>query len=187
MLRGAALLEQGKLEDAANAFRDALRVSSEFLPAIVYLGACYAAGGRDREAVGAWQTALVSETDTPLVFRLAADGLLRLGDSAQAVALLSEAAERWPGETALVERHALALAAREGPANALDALLPSLEGATPVDVAMVSLAAQLAVASAARDDEGAAARVARIAVIAARAGAPQPLLSRWSDYLGARK
>jgi hypothetical protein len=184
MLRGAGLLDQGRLEDAALAFRSALRVSSEFLPAITYLGACYAAGGRDREAVGAWQTALITETDAPLVYRLAADGLLRLGDSAEAVALLAEAAERWPEETALLRRHTLAVAARQGPAHAVDALLPALERAERADPDLVALASQLAIASAARGDDRAAERVKRVAAVAGRGGAVSPLLARWNEYLG---
>jgi hypothetical protein len=183
MLRGAMLLHQRHLEDAANSFRAALRVSSEFLPAITYLGACYAAGGRDREAVGAWQTALVTESDSPLVYRLAADGLLRLGDSAEAVSLLAEAAGRWPEETTLLRRHALAVAAREGPAHAVDALLPALEHAERPDQDLVALASQLAVASAARSDEGAAARVTRAAAMASRHGPVPPLLARWAKFL----
>ncbi len=183
MLRGAVLLDQGRLEDAAGGFRAALRASSEFFPAIVYLGACYAAGGRDREAVGAWQTALVTESSSPLVFRLAADGLLRLGDSAEAVTLLAEAAERWPGETALVRRHTLALAAREGPAHALDALLPAVEKADTADTELVALAARLAIASAARGDDQAASRVARVAALATRHGEVPPLLARWKAFL----
>jgi hypothetical protein len=183
MLRGASLLQQGALEEAAGCFRDALRASSEFLPAIVYLGACYAAGGRDREAVGAWQTALVTETGSPLVFRLAADGLVRLGDSAQALSLLEEASERWPEETPLVRRHALAVAAREGVARAVDALLPALEQAQALDADLLALATRLAVVSAARGDDGSAARIARVRAVAERAGPLPPLLARWDAHL----
>ena len=182
MLRGAILLDRGKLEDAARAFRDALRVSSEFLPAITYLGACYAAGGRDREAVGAWQTALVTEHDSPLVFTLAADGLVRLGDSAQALSLVAEAAERWPDETALVRRHVLAMAGREGPAHAVDAVLTTLEQAGSVDPDLLALVGRLAVASAARGDDKADERVARLNAVASRAGQVPPLLARWHRF-----
>jgi hypothetical protein len=186
MLRGAMLLRQGKLEDAANGFRAALRASSEFLPAIVYLGACYAAGGRDREAVGAWQTALVTETASPLVFKLAADGLVRLGDSAQALALVAEAAERWPDDGSLARRHALAVAAREGPAHAADALVRALGQASSPDADLLSLAARLAVLSAARDDEGAAERVEKVKSLAAATGSVPPLLARWDEYFRER-
>ena len=44
-LKGLVLLSKGELDPAANKFRDALRIDSEFYPATFYLGACYAAGG----------------------------------------------------------------------------------------------------------------------------------------------
>ena len=58
MARGIARLRRGDLEPAAAAFRVAIKLASDFPPAAVYLGACYAAGGRDREAAGAWQLVL---------------------------------------------------------------------------------------------------------------------------------
>ena len=51
-LRGLTLLAQGKLDPAAQAFRAAMRAGSDFYPAMVYLGACYAAGGQHKEAAG---------------------------------------------------------------------------------------------------------------------------------------
>ena len=55
-LKGLALLGRNELEAAAQEFREALRIADDFLPAAFYLGACYAAGGRDSEAVapGRW-------------------------------------------------------------------------------------------------------------------------------------
>ena len=44
-LKGLTLLANQKFEAAANEFRDAIRASPDFYPAMVYLGACYAAGG----------------------------------------------------------------------------------------------------------------------------------------------
>lgn len=60
-LKGLSLLADRKLEPAAAAFRDAMRVSADFYPAMIYLGACYAAGGRDKEAAAVWRTALIRE------------------------------------------------------------------------------------------------------------------------------
>jgi VWFA-related protein len=51
-LKGVSLLSQNKLELAAGSFRSAMRTSADFYPAMVYLGACYAAGGNDKEASG---------------------------------------------------------------------------------------------------------------------------------------
>ena len=76
-LKGLALFGKGDLEPAADAVpRGAARLDSEFLPAAFYLGACYAAGGRDREAAGAWQTSLVSESEARIVYDVLADALL---------------------------------------------------------------------------------------------------------------
>ncbi|MCA1561266.1 MAG: hypothetical protein LC804_13730, partial [Acidobacteria bacterium] len=96
-LRGLALYSRGDLEAAAGQFRQALRLSSDFFPAAFYLGACYAAGGRDREAAGAWQTSLVTETDAPFVYTLLGDALLRLNEAEQATDILAEASSLWPG------------------------------------------------------------------------------------------
>ena len=74
-LNGLALYARGQLEAAAGQFREALRLDSEFFPAAFYLGSCYAAGGRDREAAGAWQTSLVTEGDAPFVYTLLGDAL----------------------------------------------------------------------------------------------------------------
>ncbi len=126
-LKGLALLGQGQLEPAAAQFRAALRISSDFLPAAFYLGACYAAGGRDREAVGAWQTSLVSEADSRIIYEVLADALLRLNDGKQAEAIIAEARERWPGDEVFIPRLAAAKVLLNQRAEALAVLEPYLE------------------------------------------------------------
>ncbi len=84
-LSGLSLYSRGDLEPAAAKFREALRLDSEFFPAAFYLGSCYAAGGRDRDAVGAWQLALVTETDAPFIYTLIGDALLRLREADRAL------------------------------------------------------------------------------------------------------
>ena len=54
-----------------------MRASADFYPAMIYLGACYAAGGNDKEATGAWRTALIKEGDALPLHTLLADALLR--------------------------------------------------------------------------------------------------------------
>jgi len=125
-LRGLALLGKGDLEASAAQFREALRVDSEFLPAAFYLGACYAAGGRDREAVGAWQTSLVSESEARIVFDVLADALLRLGDGEQAESIIREALGRWPDDDRFVPRLSAAEALQQRRAEALATLEPYL-------------------------------------------------------------
>jgi VWFA-related protein len=126
-LRGLALLGAGRLEPAAAAFRAALRISNDFLPAAFYLGACYAAGGRDREAVGAWQTSLVSETDSRLIYEVLADALIRLNDGEQAESIVEEARGRWPDDDVFAPRLAAAKVLQGRRAEALSVLEPYIE------------------------------------------------------------
>jgi tetratricopeptide (TPR) repeat protein len=107
-LRGLALLSQGKLDPAAQAFRAAMRAGSDFYPAMVYLGACYAAGGQDKEAAGAWRTALIRENDSVRVHTMLADALLRTGRGDLALQALTRARERWPDDEGLTRRYAAA-------------------------------------------------------------------------------
>ena len=107
-LRGLTLLADKKLEPAAAAFRDAMRGSADFYPAMVYLGACYAAGGRDKEAAGAWRTALIREGDTPALHVMLADAFLRQGRGDLAVEDLDAARARWPEDKGLQRRFAVA-------------------------------------------------------------------------------
>ena len=107
-LKGLSLLARQQLDAAANEFRDALRASPDFYPAMVYLGACYAAGGKDREAAGAWQTALIRLDDSVDVHALLAEALLRQGRGDQAFQVLDSARTRWPEDAELNRRFATA-------------------------------------------------------------------------------
>ncbi len=121
-LRGLGLLGKGELEPAAVQFREALRIADDFLPAAFYLGACYAAGGRDREAAGAWQTALITESDARIIYDVLTDALLRLGDASQAIEILTEARGRWPDDAAWLPRLAAAQATLQRRDEALSTL-----------------------------------------------------------------
>ena len=144
-LRGLAQYRVGKLEDAAKEFRAAVRQSSDFLPGIFYLGACYAAGGRGREAVGAWQTSLVGDDSSPDIFQLLIDGFLRIGETDAAIGAIEEAAAKWPEDYRFVVRATLAQAAQDKPAEALDRLRPWLDRQTG-DREALDLALRLALA-----------------------------------------
>jgi VWFA-related protein len=107
-LRGLTLLKDNKLEHAANAFRSAMRASPDFYPAMVYLGACYAAGGNDKEAAGAWRTALIKEGDTLALHLLLADALLRQDRRELALETLDGARARWPSDDGVKRRFVMA-------------------------------------------------------------------------------
>jgi hypothetical protein len=107
-LRGLSLLSQNKLDAAANSFRTAMRASSDFYPAMVYLGACYAAGGNDKEASGAWRTALIKEGDALPLHVLLTDALLRQGNGEIALQTVDRARARWPEDEGLKKRYVTA-------------------------------------------------------------------------------
>lgn len=125
-LDGLALYSKGQLEAAATKFREALRIDSEFFAAAFYLGACYAAGGRDRDAAAAWQTSLVTESDAPFIYTLLGDALLRQRQIDQALDILNEAATLWPDSAEVQQRLATALSMGGKPAEALKILDPYL-------------------------------------------------------------
>ena len=121
-LRGLTLFSQKKLDPAANAFRAALRASPDFYPAMVYLGACYAAGGRDKEAAGAWQTALIREADTAALHLLLTDALLRQGNQELALTTVERARAKWPEDDALRRRFVVASLLAGKPVEGFQAL-----------------------------------------------------------------
>lgn len=103
-LKGLSLLSHSQLEPAAGAFREAMRLSADFYPAMVYLGACYAAGGKDKEAAAVWRTALIREGDAVALHGLLADALLRQGRADLAIDNLDVARTRWPDDQGLRRR-----------------------------------------------------------------------------------
>lgn len=120
-LQGLLHYSKGELEPAAAKFRETLKLDSEFFPAAFYLGSCYAAGGRDRQAVGAWQTSLVTESDAPFIYTLLADAFLRLREVESALGILLEARGLWPESDEVLLRlgTALAIGGRAGEALAV--------------------------------------------------------------------
>jgi VWFA-related protein len=135
-LHGIGLFAQADLEAAAGQFRESLRAAPDFYPAMFYLGACYAAGHRDKEAVGAWQTALITQGDVPVVYLLLADAWLRLRDAARATDFLEEATEHWPEDQRFVTRRVAATLMAGQPEMALttiDRILLQLPSPSQVD------------------------------------------------------
>lgn len=118
---GLREFEHGNAEEAALRFRAALAADPEFAPALFYLAACYAMGGRDDEAAGAWQTSLGIAPDTPAVYVQLADALLRRRLGRQARAFADEGLERWPGDLDLQWRAMIADAIEGMPVD-VDAL-----------------------------------------------------------------
>jgi Flp pilus assembly protein TadD len=187
MARGIARLRSGELESAAAAFRAAIKMASDFPPAAVYLGACYAAGGRDREAAGAWQLVLALGREDPTIYRLTADALLRLGDVAAAEDVLKDAVRASPEDPALTRRVALARASAGDAAHALELIEPLLTGGSAepdVQVLAVKLAIAVAAGNTSSDHAGDLARLQRYGQLLARGSdGPPPLVTHWIRHL----
>jgi tetratricopeptide (TPR) repeat protein len=116
--QGLSFLAAGRTAEADSYFRAALRGSSDFIGAAFYLGATLAAAGKDRDAVGAWQTALIGEVGSAGIYPVLIDGLLRIGDAAQALEFLEEAEPTFADRTHYTRRlaQAYALAGRHAEA-----------------------------------------------------------------------
>jgi VWFA-related protein len=184
-LRGLQTYQSGSIEDAANQFRASVRASPDFLPGLFYLGACYAKGGKIRESIGAWQTALTGDEPPPEIYQMVADAYLRMDDADEAASLLEEAGARWPDDARFAITSALARAANGHPEEALAGLTPWLDRPAPNPDAM-ALSVRLAVANlaGARDEHAAAANLRALAQRLAATGKPlDPLVARWLAYL----
>jgi VWFA-related protein len=191
-LRGLALFSSGELERAAAEFRASLRAASEFLPAAFYLGACYAAGGRDKEAIGAWQTSLVSESEARIVYEMLADAYLRTNDVPALKDTLKEALERWPGDELFVPRVAASYAVAGNDGQAFRTLVPYLER-HPDDQAALFLAMRL-IFQAAQEGRSLLSpgedrdRLKRYAALYTTAGGPErEVVARWVKFAEQQK
>jgi tetratricopeptide (TPR) repeat protein len=107
-LRGLDLFSKGQWAQASTQLQIAAGDRREFFPAAFYLGATFAALGRDREAAGVWQLALGTETRPAVVYAMVADARLRDGQAQSAVDILKPAYERDPKNEDLSRRLAMA-------------------------------------------------------------------------------
>jgi VWFA-related protein len=121
-IAGLASLAHGDLQHAAVSFGASLQSAPDFFPAAFYVGACYAADGRDREALVAWRAGLVVEPEAPFMHTVVADALLRLRDTTQAVIVLRQAAAVWPENDEIQLRLGTALASAGSELDAIRTL-----------------------------------------------------------------
>lgn len=142
---GLASLQGGDLEGAAQEFRRALRAAPDFVPALTYLGVCYAAGGKDREAASAWQTALLRERDAAWLHRLAIEAWLRAGRPAAALTLIRQARARFADQASFAKLEARATLADGRRREALDLIAAMPE--PDADLLLLGLATLYSVAS----------------------------------------
>jgi VWFA-related protein len=183
-VRGLSLLAQNKYDPAAAAFRMAMRASPDFYPAMVYLGACYAAAGNDKEAAAIWRTALIKEGASPDVHLLLADALLRQGSGSAALQIVNGARGRWP-ENNDVNRRFIAASILAGQAasglQALDDLISrNGEDESVMALALATLYESLSSGRPIEGTEQDRARLIRLAdVYRARGGPSLALVDTW--------
>ena len=190
-VRGLAALQQGQLEAAAGFFRSTLQTAPGAYAPMAYLAACYAAGGRDDEAAGAWQTSLIGLDDSPVVYQLLVDAAMRSGDGQTAMGALQEAMGKWPDDGRFTGRLGVALLLFGRPKDGLVALDRHL-AAHPDDqhALFVAVQAIYGVGAAGGAVESPAQDLARAraytGAYARLGGSQQALVTRWLDFLEKR-
>ena len=148
-LRGIELFTKGQLDQAATQLQVSAGPRREFFPAAFYLGALFAAAGRDQDAAGVWQLALGSEPRPAAVYTMAADARLRTGQAASAIDILKPAYERDPAHDEIARRLAMAYSMTGRHADALPVLDDYLSRRpTDQDLLYAAIVAQYEVARA---------------------------------------
>jgi len=141
-VRGLGALSKGEVAQAAAWFQQTLKGASDFLGAAFYLGATHAVAGRDKEAIGAWQMALLSE-NPGAVYPALVDALLRTGDGRQALDVIEEAPDAWENIDDRLSREAIALAMVGDYSGALPRLKDQLDNTKNDDQPLLFVAIQV--------------------------------------------
>ena len=96
--QGVSLLAGGDYTKAEAAFKKAIEPEGDATAPLAFLAASFAAGGHDREAASAWQTALVDGSDFAQIYQWLGEALLRNHDFGEARAIYEEAVGKWPAD-----------------------------------------------------------------------------------------
>ena len=181
-LQGLSLLSRRQLQEASQAFRETVAAAPDYFVGAFYIGACYAAGGKDPQAVNAWQTSLVGLDQYPIVFRMLGEALSRMGQPDRAVQTLEEASAKWPDDRGLrlrLARAALDARRYDRVTAAVDAAL--VRASADFDLLFLGMQAifeRVTQGTGAQADD--LARLNRYREAYAAAGGPrQPLVNEW--------
>jgi VWFA-related protein len=187
ILRGLDFLNKGQIDPAATQFGVALRNAPDSALASFYLGACYAAAGRDREALANWERAKAAQLALPALPVVIAEAYLRQGQPAKAIGPLGEALASQPQNDVLRKNLAVAQSRLGQHEQAYATITPYLErNGTDADALMVALQAIYQVHAEGRSI-GPADRDKAIAyakAYAAAGGPNQALVEKWIQFLG---
>ena len=184
-LKGLDLYAKGQINEAATQLNIAAGPRREFFPAAFLLGACFAAGGKDRDAAGIWQMALGSEQRPPVAYTLLADARMRGGQADAVVSILKPAYAQRPTDDELGRRLAIAYMMTAAFGDAL----PILDGyltrhPTEPDALFAAVLAQYQVARTTGADLSSADRAKLLKYARAYKGPQQALLAKYLSSLG---
>jgi VWFA-related protein len=189
--KGVQYLASGDYTNAEVTLKSAINPDADSAAIIAYLAACYAVAGQDRDAAGAWQTALIEASDLPEIYQWLADALLRAHDLVQARAVLEEAVSKWPSDPRFTRSMAMLYATFGQGREAMRTLERYLEGA-PNDVDALFMGVEwmynLRLAGAAARSRAEDLQLARrYADAYSKAKGPQaPLVRQWIEFLEKR-
>jgi tetratricopeptide (TPR) repeat protein len=107
-LKGLDWYTKGQLNEAATQLALAAGPRRDFFPAAFYLGATFAAAGKDREAAGIWQMAMGTQPRLSLAYAIFADARLRDGQPDSVIDVLAPAHQRTPNDDEIALRLAMA-------------------------------------------------------------------------------
>jgi VWFA-related protein len=187
-LKGLDLYSKGQINEAATQLNIAAGPKRDFYPAAFLLGACFAAGGKDRDAAGIWQMALGSEQRPPIAYTLLADARMRGGQADAVVNILKPAYAQRPTDDELGKRLAVAymMTAAFGEA------LPILDGylnrhPADADALFAAVLAHYQVARATGSELTAADRTKLLKYARAYKGPQEALLAKYLSSLGVNR
>jgi VWFA-related protein len=103
-LKGLDWFSKGQLTQAVTQLEVAAGPRREFFPAAFFLGAAFAAAGRDRDAAGVWQMASGTESRPTFFYTWLADARLRDGQPGSVIDVLRPAYQRTPTDDELGHR-----------------------------------------------------------------------------------
>jgi tetratricopeptide (TPR) repeat protein len=192
MLKGLELLSKNQLDPAAVQFSAALKNPADAAVASFYLGVCYAAAGKDREAIASWDRARTARLAIPSLPALLADAHLRLGHVTEALPLLRDAVANQPKNAALRKNLALAQSNLGQQAEAYATIEPYLsQNPSDTDALMVALRALFQIHADGKSIHTGAEDRARAEVYAkayaAANGPNQALVGKWLEFLQSGK
>jgi tetratricopeptide (TPR) repeat protein len=188
MLRGLEFLTKGQLDPAATQFNVALRSAPDAALASFYLGACYAAAGKDRDALVNWARSNAAQLQIPALPVVIAEAYLRQGQTAPAVGFLAEALAAQPKNDSLRKSLAIAQSNVALHDQAYDTIEPYIE-AHPgdADALMVALQAIFQMHAEGKSigslEQDKAKAAAYSKAYAAANGPNKALVDKWVQYL----